>query len=278
MKDLRFIFNIELQENISEELKMLVKEYIKEGKEFSEKLKKQVNFPPEDSENKKYFTPKWRKLKEIYVKIAENTCPLCNKAISNLNKDSELDHYRPKSKYKEEAYNYKNYVILCSVCNGSSCKHFKFPLWKGSEQKPLLFNPTTDNPLELFEIEFLISGNRYILAVKETADNKNEYLSAKAKETIKVYRLNDKSRAQLMRTLSNALIEFAVAKYELDVLNKTNKTEIKDYQRILNIYQAKYNKQYAQVKEMGFSNFIVNSKFTIQEKILEFHNRYRRNG
>ncbi len=271
MKDLRFIFNTKLRDNISEELKSFVTEYIKDGVSFTEKFKNETYFPPKDKENEKYFKIKWRNLKEIYVNIVENKCPICNNSINTLNKGSELDHYRPKSKYPSEAYNYKNYIILCTVCNGSSCKHTKFPLWKNSEKSPLLFNPTTDNPLELFEIEFLI--NKYgqnILKVNENKSKKSEYMSAKAKETLKVYKLNDISRNDLMRTLSNTLIEFATAKYRLNALNKADKTNIKNYNRIQNIYKAKCKKQYIQVKEMGFSNFIENSQFKIQEEKLKY--------
>lgn len=62
--------------------------------------------------------------------------------------DSEgtaIDHFWPKNVYPERAFDWLNYLLVCSTCN-SRYKRDQFPL--DERGLPLLLNPTAEEPLE----------------------------------------------------------------------------------------------------------------------------------
>lgn len=56
---------------------------------------------------------------------------------------SHLDHFWPKGKYPARAYDWKNYLWACAVCN-SNHKRDQFPT--DERGQPLLINPADDEP------------------------------------------------------------------------------------------------------------------------------------
>lgn len=89
--------------------------------------------------------------------------------------DSEgiaIDHFWPKGVFPERAFDWLNYLLVCSTCN-SQYKRDQFPFDEHS--LPLLLNPTEDEPLD--HLRFTSQGE--LLA--ETA---------KGECSIRVYGLN----------------------------------------------------------------------------------------
>ncbi|MFC7957297.1 HNH endonuclease [Rhodococcoides kroppenstedtii] len=57
---------------------------------------------------------------------------------------TDIDHYRPKSRFPDYCYDWENYLLACSHCN-SNLKRNQFPLKRG---RPMLINPTLKNPMK----------------------------------------------------------------------------------------------------------------------------------
>ena len=153
------------------------------------------------------------KFKDVHLKVSKNRCPICecpldnsvtidsNNGITTLK--STIDHYRPKNYYPMLECDHKNYLLMCTDCNGVY-KDNHFPLHNSSpnknlilsimdninNEKPLLVNPIYDNLLELFVLVFKYtpSGKKVLeLKPKESSG----YLYEKALETIKLFSLGD---------------------------------------------------------------------------------------
>ncbi len=62
-----------------------------------------------------------------------------------------IEHFYPKSKYPEKAFDWENLLLACGVCNGINQKGDNFPI---DNNDPLLINPCEDNPDAYFTFEY----------------------------------------------------------------------------------------------------------------------------
>lgn len=62
---------------------------------------------------------------------------------------TDIDHYRPLSRFPLLAFVWSNYLLACHNCN-SNYKRSQFPL--DAEERPLLLDPTVDDPSEHLEL------------------------------------------------------------------------------------------------------------------------------
>ncbi len=198
MKDLRFIYGTE-SIPIPERMNEAVIEFNIKGNEFNEKFEiaRNSNLKYENLKNRKDNS--WSEFKDDFIKFTGGRCSICENTV---NKYDDIEHFRPKNYYWWLAYDYKNYTIYCDLCN-RTYKKIEFPLFtdfkisfenrdKIEQEKPLIYNPTTDDPTELFELEFTkFASWGYKLKIKASSFlTENNYLYKKADKTINLFNLN----------------------------------------------------------------------------------------
>lgn len=93
---------------------------------------------------------------------------------------SDVEHFKPKSKYPENAFIWPNMLLCCTPCG--RLKGAQFPL--DAQQSPLLINPSLENPWEYLDFDFE-TGN---LDARYSLEEQN--YSAKGEATVKVLQLN----------------------------------------------------------------------------------------
>ncbi len=264
MKDLRFIFDNtdDCQE---------YKEFRKKGKaynqEFIEIVANKKTYDAYQERHKKNDGKKapWKRFKKDLLKFSDYRCPICEREINNYD---DIEHFRPKGHYWWFAYDYRNYYIICDLCN-TTYKGKQFPLLdektkvdfdskdRIKNEKPLLFNPCLDNPLELFELEFKLDvSNREVLIIHPLSSlDQNSYFYRKAQKTIEIYNLNnsnnqDGSRFANMIDKCADLIDLAKSKiqYEKDNSEQNKKEFLKNIKRL-------------EKKKLGFTSFVLNGQF-----------------
>lgn len=199
MKSLRFIYQDD--------------EFVEKGNQFNLKYKKLRSSKEEyDKFIAQNSSPgKWKEFKIMFLKFTPK-CPICEQQLDNYD---DIDHFRPKNFYWWLAYDYKNYVINCSLCN-RSMKKAKFPLLNEEnkvtfdtknrilKEKPLLFNPLDDNPEELFQLNFkIINGKESLLIEPLESLEEDSYEFKKAIKTIEVFKLNDKENISRLNLMIN---------------------------------------------------------------------------
>lgn len=271
MKDLKFIY-----EN---------KEFVTKGENFNKEFNEFSIDEIKYNELKKRKESPWNKwFKDDLIKFTDDTCPICERIIDRTN---PVDHFRPRKLYWWLTFNYKNYIPLCTLCNSSIYKHANFPLYinnkivKGTkvslknkkaiiEEKPLLFNPTTDNPLELFKIVFLSKAKKFTI---EPLNKKDEYLFLKAKTTISTFNLNgdikikrDRSRNILILRIYNNIVELAKSKIKYDKSKEIyNLIPIHRNRNIFENNKKVFLQQIERVEELkyGLTSLILNNNFII---------------
>lgn len=137
----------------------------------------------------------FREIREVLGRMASGIerCMYCE--------DSEgtaIEHFWPKAVYPERAFDWLNYLIACSRCN-SNFKRDLFPLDGG---RPLLVNPTEEDPLD--HLTFSPSTGIY------------EPRSPKGEPSIQVFGLNRATltlgRQDAWTVLSQLLIRYAEAR------------------------------------------------------------------
>ncbi len=76
---------------------------------------------------------------DILVKMAgtRDRCYFCSDS-----RGTDIDHFRPKSRYPEHTFAWPNLLLVCSGCNRK--KADQFPL--DPDGQPLLIDPTSENP------------------------------------------------------------------------------------------------------------------------------------
>ena len=180
MKDLTHIYNDE--------------KFKATAKKFEEKHQKENRC---DKTKNDTVANKWKVFKSDFLRLSHHKCPICEREIDNF---SDIDHYRPKKHYDFLKCNYRNFIILCKVCN-SSCKGEDFPLhteFKAESiadiqrEQPLLINPCNDDIYHYFCIEFRQSRGEKILMLTPHFDlDKDSYDYKRAETTIAFYGLGD---------------------------------------------------------------------------------------
>lgn len=82
-----------------------------------------------------------------------HTCPVCLHHMSNAAKETELDHYFPKSRYPVLAVHPWNLMYICKDCN-KTYKKSKDPLSRGRGMLDTAFRPYRDTVREHVVLNF----------------------------------------------------------------------------------------------------------------------------
>ncbi|HIP12581.1 MAG TPA: hypothetical protein EYG73_07675 [Arcobacter sp.] len=203
----------------------------------------------------------WFSFTDLQRKISNNKCPICEVELSgypNKTNTATLDHFKPKAQnmYPQLKCEPKNYILMCSLCN-STYKEDKFPLL---DERPLLFNPTEEDPLDFFELAFRYSGQGGILELKRESNiSKGSYTYKRCEAMIKMFGLgycdkdihpNDevkKCRIDILTKHYGMFIELAKARSS----KKSLAHFFKDKNRV------------NELKKYGFFRFIMKEQFSI---------------
>lgn len=130
--------------------------------------------------------PDFRGLQRIAGEISralfesfEHRCGYCNSSVGVTDSGS-IDHFYPKYKFPERAFDWDNLMLSCHACNISKMDHF--PL--DAHGDPLLFNPRTDDPQSHFKLN---------------EDGRLRGLTPKGTASIEIFRLNREALAEARR-------------------------------------------------------------------------------
>ena len=90
---------------------------------------------------------------QALLTMQHHKCCYCEIHIAEWGLGKQVEHFRPKSKFKELMYDWNNLLLACGECNYA--KLSKFPV--SSDKEPLLLDPSdaTIDPED--HIEFLVT-------------------------------------------------------------------------------------------------------------------------
>jgi uncharacterized protein (TIGR02646 family) len=91
--------------------------------------------------------------------IFNGKCAYCESKIAQVSY-AHIEHYRPKSKYPQLAFDWDNLLLSCSVCNSSHYKGDKFP---GANEGGPLLNPCQDDPEE--HLVFVFDRHLFVASI-----------------------------------------------------------------------------------------------------------------
>jgi hypothetical protein len=153
----------------------------------------------------------WGIFKPLHLEITNNKCPVCECTLDGsvtratsknveTSLKAQIDHFRPIKLYGFLKCDDKNYLVMCSDCNGVY-KGGEFPLYQNQDkaenrtdvanEKPLLVNPINDDILELFDLVFKrVGSNKNVLELRPKA-GLDSYLYEKAQKTIEIFGLGN---------------------------------------------------------------------------------------
>ena len=170
------------------------------------------------------FSSYWLKedVRKPLWRIHRGKCCYCERK-REIKRESDIEHYRPKSKVTEEiahqgywwlAYEWTNYLNSCKQCNETYKGNF-FPLLNGSPrafgpdqdtaiERPVLINPIEDDPESCISYNWWDGGGIYVKAIGYDD-------AGRGSETIRILRLNRlmEDRAEqlsLLQTLAESMI------------------------------------------------------------------------
>jgi len=222
----------------------------------------------------------WGLFKSIHTDITKNKCPICECILDgSINRitnsgfmvvKATIDHYRPQEYYPFLKCDDKNYILMCSECN-TEYKKSKFPLfplnstrWSEEQfidEKPLIVNPIIDNLLEIFDLVFIpkdLGKGILELRAKEGLLEEDNYLYAKAIETIKVFGLGDcENNRHDNENIHNCRIRLLQIHYDkFYTLAKARQIGKDEFLKELSEHPENYH--------YGFTKFIAEEQFIIQ--------------
>lgn len=105
-------------------------------------------------------------------------CAYCESVVRHVD-DLQLEHYRPKSKFVDQMFNWQNWLPVCSQCNKKKGQHFP---QCGTE--PCLIDPAGENPedhLTFWEANITARTNRGTETITIIALERHPLLEERAK-------------------------------------------------------------------------------------------------
>jgi hypothetical protein len=78
-------------------------------------------------------------VKRALVQLFHGKCAYCESNITTVTY-GEIEHFRPKSRYAERTFDWRNLLLSCNICNNAGHKGDRFPL--DDQGRPLLIDPT----------------------------------------------------------------------------------------------------------------------------------------
>jgi len=123
-------------------------------------------------------SPKIKKsLKQALLDMSHNKCAYCECILGIESKDATIDHFLPKSKYKELVVEWGNLFPACLRCNRDK-----------NDNEETLVNPCINKPIDFIAVD---KGNRFRLKGIDSG--------MIGKNTIKAIGLNDIERVMKVR-------------------------------------------------------------------------------
>ncbi|GIZ08066.1 retron system putative HNH endonuclease [Flavobacterium sp. UMI-01] len=152
-------------------------------------------------ENKKTFQNIEKRYNHLEVKTSlkqmfKKKCAFCESHITHVDY-GQIEHFKPKSKYPDLCFEWNNFLLSCSICNGKANKGDKFPL--AQEGGPFI-NPVDENPEDFLKFEFdnttktfLIfpKNNRAVTTIKELGLNRDDLVEYRTIELFKIMNILD---------------------------------------------------------------------------------------
>ena len=215
----------------------------------------------------------WKCFRNAHLEKAHFKCPICEVKLDNSAERTSkkgapvtivatIDHYRPTKLYEFLKNEHTNFIMMCLDCNNHYKQH-KFPLYPPESQraetqsqlcneKPLIINPITENPIELFTLIFIQHANGKKTLELKPQSGLSEYPLQKAKETIKTFNLG-----YCDITTSHSVDSYRITthsiNYELFHKLALERDDKKKFTLTL--------KSNPKLKNYGFFHFIIHKKF-----------------
>ena len=182
---------------------------------------KQIYEQSKTTENKNDFQNIEKRYNHNEVKTSlkvmfKKKCAFCESHITHVDY-GQIEHFKPKSKYSDLCFEWNNFLLSCSICNGKSNKGDKFPL--EHEGGPFI-NPVDESPDVFLKFEFdeitktfLIfpKNDRAITTIKELGLNRDDLVENRTIELSKIiYMLNlvlDKNQEEVLEEFFNIFSE-----------------------------------------------------------------------
>jgi uncharacterized protein (TIGR02646 family) len=148
-----------------------------------------------------------KSIRKALIAMFNGKCAYCESKILHVD-FGHIEHFRPKSKYKNLTFTWDNLFLACGVCNSAGNKGVRFPL--EDEGGPPI-NPCVDNPSE--HLRFIYDQNSGIATVG--------FITKRGEISVELYGLN---RYELRSHRSNfvkklyVLSKFAPTKPEAKAL------------------------------------------------------------
>jgi uncharacterized protein (TIGR02646 family) len=153
-------------------------------------------------------------VKDALKGMFKHKCAFCESKITHVDY-GQIEHFKPKSVYPDLCFEWNNFLLSCSICNGKSNKGDKFPL--EAKGGPFI-NPTVENPDDFFRFEYDNVLNKFIVFPK------NE----RAKTMLGIIKLN---REELLEHRTEVLLKIL---YYVDNIVKKNPDALEEFKNLFN--------------------------------------------
>ena len=153
--------------------------------------KKEYEADKTNSDKLRKFKTTEGKYNQNEVKLAlramfHEKCAYCESYTTHVSY-GEIEHFKPKSKYPELCFEWKNMNFSCEICNGKAHKGDKFPL--ENENGPII-NPVEENPDSFFKFIFDKNTDQALVIP----------LNERGRTTLNMFKLNDRETLLSERT------------------------------------------------------------------------------
>ena len=145
---------------------------------------------------------------QALLKMQHRKCCYCEVHIPDSGPGKQVEHFRPKSQFKELTYDWNNLLLACADCN--SAKLDRFPLSSGGA--PLLLNPSDPTLDPEDHIEFLVSVEQTTTLGNRTSSElllgiaRSRAHSPRGEESIRTIRLSGSHHVKRRGYLSQVAV------------------------------------------------------------------------
>lgn len=144
-------------------------------------------------------------VKRTLVEMFNGKCAYCESKITHIDY-GHIEHFKPKSRFKELSFEWSNLLLACGICNGSEHKGDKFP--DETEGGPLV-DPCVDDPSEHLIFNYDPSSKLATVIGKTERGNTSQRLLGLNRNELRTYRSRQISKLFVLHRLAQVDLEAA---------------------------------------------------------------------
>ncbi len=141
-----------------------------------------------------------KEIQSVLSSMFHGKCAYCESHIGHIS-FAHIEHYRPKSKFPDLAFDWDNLLLACGMCNSTGYKGDEFP--ESDDGGPII-NPCQEEPEDHFDFKYDVGTKIASVYGKTQRGKTTETLLGLNRKELREYRSRQITRLAALANLAQS--------------------------------------------------------------------------